>query len=172
MALPGLLIEYLVSGAMALLWLTLTKWEPQISALGAKLPILVLALYVVGMAIDMVAFFVTRAPKHWLRKKVFRIYRPNEDADRGSATERQARIALHAPELGRELAMRSSRDRIARGLIVNSACALFFLDPWWVGGVALICSTAMWMSFERLSYGFELCADKAVEEKLRMAGRT
>jgi hypothetical protein len=171
MALPGLLIEYFVSGAMALLWLMLTKWEPQISALGAKLPILVLVLYVTGMAIDMIAFFVTRAPKRWLRKKVFRIYRPNEDADRGSGTERQARIALHAPELGKELAMRSSRDRIARGLIVNSLFALFLLDPWWVGAIAVVCSSAMWMSFERLSYGYELCADKVVEEKLHMAAK-
>jgi len=169
MSIPGLLIEYLVTGAMTLVWLMQTPWGPSIAEHGAKLPVLVLALYVAGMAIDMMAFVLTRQPKRWLRRRVFRNYRPHESHDGGSGTERQARIALYAPDLGRELAMRSSRDRIARGLIVNSLFAVAYVQPMWIGVLAAVCSTVMWLSFEGLSFGYELCAAKVVEEKLRLS---
>jgi hypothetical protein len=65
--------------------------------------------------------------------------------------------------------MRSSRDRIARGLIINSFLATLLLQPIWVGVVATFLAVAMWMSFERLSSMFELCAEKVVDDKLASA---
>ena len=106
-----------------------------------------------------------------LRRRIFTRYRPGATLDIESGTERQARIALYAPDLGKELSMRSSRDRIARGLVVNSLCAMMFIEPKWIGAVAAIFSTVMWLSFEGLSYGYELCAAKVVEEKLRLSAQ-
>ena len=64
MALPGLLIEYLVSGAVAFAWLfpmlqsKLTKIDTPF------LPVAFLLLYVLGMAVDYLAWILTRIPKH------------------------------------------------------------------------------------------------------------
>jgi uncharacterized membrane protein len=169
MSIPGLLIEYLVNGAFALLVVYHTEWAPRVLEAGKNLPVLALTLYVVGMAIDILAFVVTLPLKNWVRKGVFSKYRPDQGADQASGTERQARISLYAPELSKELAMRSSRDRIARGLIINSFLATLLLQPIWVGVVATFLAVAMWMSFERLSYMFELCAEKVVDDKLASA---
>lgn len=62
--------------------------------------------------------------------------------------------------------MRSSRDRIARGAIINALCAAVFILPWWAGASLVIFSFVLWAGFERISYGFELCAEQAVLEKL------
>ena len=171
MNIPGLLIEYIVTGAISLVWLLQTPLGQNIIDLNAKFPVLALGLYVAGMAIDMIAFVLTRGPKRLLRRRIFTRYRPGTALDTESGTERQARIALYAPDLGKELSMRSSRDRIARGLVVNSLCAMVFIEPKWIGAVAAICSAIMWLSFEGLSYGYELCAAKVVEEKLRLSAQ-
>ncbi len=171
MSIPGLLIEYLVNGAIALLVLYHTEVGPRLLETGTKLPVLALALYVAGMAIDIVAFAITRQAKHWIRRSVFSKYRPGQGEDTVSGTERQARIGLFAPELYREMAMRSSRDRISRGLIVNALLAAFLVKPTWIGVVATISAVVMWLSFERLSYVFELCADKVVTDKLAASAK-
>jgi hypothetical protein len=170
-ALPGLLIEYLVNGAVCLLWLTQTTYGKELYKLGSQLPVLVLVVYVAGMAIDLLAFGITRQPKHWLRQRVERRYGQQQNSADHGGTMRQARIALYAPELNKELGMRSSRDRIARGLIVNSLLCLIFVDPRWIGLIAVVISSGMWFSFEWLSYRYELCADDLVKEKLASSRR-
>jgi hypothetical protein len=170
MALPGLLIEYLVNGSIALAWLyplLATHFENVNVVL---LPFVVVALYIVGMVIDVVAWAITRPAKHWIRQHVHRKYSESGDPKSVSGTLRQAKITLHAPELGRELAMRSSRDRIARGAIVNAVLAASLVLPWWLGLSLIIASIVMWGMFEKLSYMFELCAEKVVDEQIQMKG--
>jgi len=168
MALPGLLIEYLVSGAIALTWLLqLPALHDKLFGLpSAFLPVAFLLLYVVGMVVDFLAWNVTQYPKRWIRTLVYRRYRGSDAIDRESGTLRQARIALYAPDLAKELAMRSSRDRIARGCVVNSVLAGCFVLPWWVGVLVSTFAIVIWASFERLSYGYELCAEQLVTERL------
>jgi hypothetical protein len=166
MALPGLLIEYLVSGALAFAWLLplLQNKIPKVD--GSYLPVFLLLLYVLGMVVDFIAWWVTRLPKQWVRSWVYRRYRGIASPDSESGTKRAVKIGFYAPELAKELAMRSSRDRIARGAIINAFFSAVFILPWWAGAALVAFSIIVWASFERLSYGFELCAEQAVEEKL------
>jgi hypothetical protein len=167
MALPGLLIEYFVSGALAFAWLLplLQGNLPKIDS--SYSPVFLILLYVVGMAVDFIAWWLTRLPKHWIRGWVYRKYRGAAAAiDSGSGTQRAVKIGFYAPDLAKELAMRSSRDRIARGAIINSFFAAVFILPWWIGSLLVIFSLIVWVSFERISYGFELCAEKTVDENL------
>lgn len=172
MATPGLLVEYLVSGAIAFAWLfpSLRSLLPAIDS--ALLPIAFLLLYVLGMAVDMLAWATTNLPKRWIRKRVYRRYRERDLSDSESGTLRQAKIALYAPELSRELAMRSSRDRIARGCVVNSVLATVFVLPWTAGCALIIFTIVLWAGFERLSFGFELCAERAIDSKLEREATT
>ncbi|WP_137938962.1 hypothetical protein [Chitinivorax sp. B] len=165
MALPGLLIEYLVSGALAFAWL-LPLLQHRLSVVEAPyLPVFLLLLYVLGMAIDFLAWWATRLPKHWIRAWVYRKYRGPGAIDNESGTLRAAKIGFYAPELAKELAMRSSRDRIARGAIINALLAAIFHLPWWAGVSAVAFTVTLWASFERLSYGYELCAEQIVDEQ-------
>ena len=164
MNLPGLLIEYLFNGALALTWLfpfvsTYLDTVPDI-----LLPFLVVAVYVMGMVIDVVAWLLTRPIKPWIRRPVHQKYHGSKDVEAASGTLRQAKITLHAPELAKELAMRSSRDRIARGVIVNAILVAIVILPWWVGLVVVAASIMVWAMFEKLSYMYELCAEKVVDE--------
>jgi len=167
MALPGLLVEYLVSGAIAFAWLfpLLQSALPRIDA--ALLPVAFLLLYVLGMAVDYLAWALTRVPKRWIRAWVSRRYGGDGTSERQSGTLRQAKIALYAPDLAKELAMRSSRDRIARGSVVNAILATVFLLPWQFGVPLVAFAMLLWAGFERLSYGYELCAEQVVDEKLQ-----
>lgn len=166
--LPGLLIEYLVNGSIALIWI-----YPQLAGSLTELPeqlrplLLVAALYVIGMVIDVTAWVITRPLKHWVRKLVHNKYRGESGSMSASGTKRLAKIILHSPELSREFSMRSSRDRIARGTIVNALAAAALVLPWWSGVAAILGSISIWAMFEKLSYMFELCAEEVLDEKLK-----
>lgn len=124
MAVPGLLIEYLISGALALVWLAplLKRVELDVTQ-ASMLPLLVLWLYVVGMVVDFLAFWLVKPVKSIIRKRADKELGPPSHQNERS-TERNVAFALHAPELVKEMAMRSSRDRIARGAIVNASIAV------------------------------------------------
>lgn len=170
MALPGLLIEYLVSGALAFAWL-LPMLQGKLNVIEPKyLPVFLLLLYVLGMAIDILAWWITYIPKQWIRRSVYRRYRGPNAVESQSGTMRAVRIQLHAPEIAKELAMRSSRDRIARGAVANALLASIFVLPWSIGALVVAFTAIVWASFERLSYGYELCADQIVEEMLQRGG--
>ncbi len=168
MALPGLLIEYLINGAMALVWLypLLKKYgvpEPPT----AYLALCALGLYFVGMVVDIVAWAVTRSVKRKIRKGVAKKYSFTESETTGSAHTWQVKFALYAPEVAKESAMRGSRDRIARGAIINSILATVVVLPLGIGLGCILVSAAMWMSFEQVSYAYELNARRLVEEKIQ-----
>ena len=168
MAIPGLLIEYFVAGTIVLTWLrqvpSVNSYLESIPA--PYLPAAFLLLYVLGMAVDFCAWGITRYPKRWVRRPIYRKYRHTDAEDTQSGTLRQARIALHAPELAKELALRSSRDRIARGCIVNAILATIFVLPLPIGLFITAFAIVVWISFESLSYRYELCAERVIDEKL------
>ena len=128
---------------------------------------LAVGLYVAGMIVDYLAWLLTRPLKPLVRRWAERKYK-RWGSEAQSGTLRQAKIALYAPDLAKELMMRSSRDRIARGLIINSILAGHFLLGWQRPETyALIAfSIVLWAGFEKLSYSYELSADQLVDEKL------
>lgn len=175
MTLPGLLIEYLINGATALVWLA-----PLLAGHGidvfqsSSLPFLVIALYVVGMVIDFLAYWLVRPLKNVVRKRAWLKYGNGEAQPEGNSIEREILFSLYAPEIAKEVAMRSSRDRIARGAIVNALLAIsleyvFRLNPQtlpvfiWIP--VLIVLGLMWWVLQGLSNGYELRAAVAVNTK-------
>jgi len=175
MALPGLLIEYLINGILALIWL-----YPLLKRLGladtnsSYLPLFALGLYVIGMIVDYIAWTVTRPIKFRIRKRIKERYGFESNSSPGISHMRQVKFAIYAPEIAKEAAMRSSRDRIARGAIINSINATIvnsilrtnLLLTLLLGLVASIICTIMWVSFEKVSYSFEVIAEQAINEKI------
>ena len=165
MALPGLLVEYLISGGLAVAWL----W-PLLSSVGGALtevplPVLGLGLYAIGMLVDFSAFILLGPAKRWLRRRVATRHGLAPTQVRGVTAARQVQLLLEAPELFREVAMRSSRDRIARGATLNCLLAMIMwraVVPWYAG-LALVAACAwMWAFFEQISYTFEIKAEEAI----------
>ncbi|MDL1893497.1 hypothetical protein FBQ87_11515 [Sphingobacteriales bacterium CHB3] len=167
MAIPGLFVEYLVNGAVALVWaypLLLSAGITKIE--NPLLPLYALGLYVLGMMIDFVAWIVTRPVKRFLRRRIAQSYKADVDQQPGSSTGRQVKFSIYAPELARENAMRSSRDRIARGSFINAILATIIVLPLTIGIPISIFTFAMWWGFESVSYKFELKAEQAIKGKL------
>lgn len=174
MALPGLLIEYLIAGGLALPWLL-----PLLASLGfnvqlAFIPLMAVLLYAVGMLLDFCAYVLLLPSKRWLRRRIAaRMGKLARPVSAPTAT-RQVKILLYAPDLAKEVNMRSSRDRIARSTMLNcllAAIAWRRVVPWQIGAVVAVLCLAMWIFFERSSYSFELRAEEAIDAKLA-AGRS
>jgi hypothetical protein len=119
------------------------------------------------MTIDPIAWIMTRHLKRWIHRRVDLKHGIVQNTSPGEGTLRQARITLYAPELAKELGMRSSRDRIARGAIVNAVLATVLVLPWSIGIPLIALSVALWWGFEKLSYEYERCAEKLITEKLQ-----
>ena len=176
MALPGLLIEYLISGALALVWLApILKKSGIDDVQPALLPLMAIALYVVGMVVDFIAYLLVTPLKPLVRRRAIRKHHgPRMWEDAGSIA-RQVKLLMHAPDVAKELAMRSSRDRIARGAAVNAIVAVVLEHVFhlyaptmsvllWIPLILVL--VAMWCVFEGMSFGYELRAELEVNEKL------
>jgi len=168
MQLPGLLIEYLISGAFALLWILVLLVTPGVEIpmpRSSKLwPLLVPLLYVLGMLIDYIASIAVYPLKQRIKRRV-RIL-SNHDT---------TKLWIKSPDLAREIAHRSSRDRVARGAIIN----IFFLTTILVnyymqkanffsavlaagiGTMIFAISVLMWYRFQQLTIEYEKKALKA-----------
>ena len=181
MTIPGLFIEYLIVGALALIWIYPLLPEPWTSKLQpAHLPLLALGLYVVGMVIDFFAWVITSYIKSGLRawaeeghkyapKELVKILKGGRGrVKRGNITSRQIYLAIHAPEAAKEAAMRSSRDRIARGAVMNSILFTMFALPSrrYIGLLMILIFFIMWVNFELSSYSYEMKAEQLVKEKI------
>lgn len=139
MQLPGMLIEYLITGSCALIWMwviskVLGKAVPSVS--DARLILLIPAIYVVGMIIDYVAhalvdFIVNSADELGRKAKLLKTSTSSgqsesqeiEEQDKpelGSESVSRAYVFLQSPELTKQYEMRSSRDRVARGAFLNA----------------------------------------------------
>ncbi|UCH95330.1 MAG: hypothetical protein JSV88_00405 [Candidatus Aminicenantes bacterium] len=171
MAIPGLFVEYLINGALALIWIYPLWIHPNLKKVNLdtiptiSLPLIVLGLYFIGMIIDFCAFMVLRPIKYKIRGRIERRYKISKERIPGKTADRNARFWLYTPELAKEVAMRSSRDRIARGVIINLIPATIFTLPVWMGVILFMLSVMMWIFFESSSYAFELKAEQALNEK-------
>jgi len=119
------------------------------------------------MAIDFFAWALTMPIKRQIRRRTEKRYGIDGNWAHGSGVARQAKFAIYAPELAKEANMRSSRDRIARGAIINSTLATIFYLPIPVGIGFILISLLMWAGFERLSYSYELKAEQILNEKIK-----
>lgn len=165
LAIPGLLVEYLINGVVALIWLL-----PLVKAANLNInPIyLAPAVYVLGMLVDIVAFALVRFPKLKIRKRAERKRNITKKYQSGDNSKRKIKLELYAPDLAQEAERRSSRDRIARGTIINSIFSAIFVKnlPIAIPVVVFLLAGPMWWYFERSSYTYLLDAEKAIDEKL------
>jgi hypothetical protein len=143
MQLPTFFIEYLINGSCALVWIS---WLlivfgaiDRVPDMGAgKLALLVPALYVLGMTIDWIARWVVKKLLKEnllepLLKKIgiLKIESLERDRPGGQVEKRAATLALRSKEATREYSMRSSRDRVARGALINLILATIVLTTWY-----------------------------------------
>jgi hypothetical protein len=174
MTLPGLLIEYLVSGALALPWLiVISGLNVNREVPNWQLPLLAVALYVMGMMIDLIAFVLLKPLKWRLRKRIAKRLGIEHKSAVGSAAARLVRLMKYSPEIAREVSARSSRDRIARGVVINAALTVVVLwqfVSWWFAALICLATLGMWLFFEANSYVFELRADEAIRRENEIAG--
>ncbi|SDK76418.1 hypothetical protein [Microbulbifer yueqingensis] len=198
MALPGLLIEYLVVGAMALLWLFPMMEVPfQAAAPLTQAVMITPVVYVLGMFIDALAYMITSKfpikkyslkallKGYVLRKDEFENVRKNAGniflGESGASSKGLISVYTKKPELVSELNSRSSRDRIARGAFVNilllwitskllGPTEVDFLDSIAHSNwmIISIFSLIVWGFLEIHSYSFEL----RIGEVLREGGST
>ena len=140
--LPGLLIEYLVIGSVALLWVAILvesiAFENSVRMI--YLIALTPGIYALGMIVEFLAFVLVSLPGRASLKTWIRIWVESKHLESGvtpfmgasgqGTAQRQISIhldavKLEAPELAAQIEMRSSRDRIARGTWMNFAiCAI------------------------------------------------
>jgi hypothetical protein len=158
MSLPGLLIEYLVSGTLSLVWLYQFVSGPFLKLEAWQAPLVAAALYVVGMAVDLIAFWSVWYLKPIVHERVARRIGMASQLTRSSSTARQVYIQRSSQVIATELAARSSRDRIARGTFVNVTIAAAIGVPgvsrWWLA-VAAVVALGMWCFFESTSHLYE-----------------
>lgn len=171
MNLPGLLIEYLIIGSIALLWLgkLFLVIDPSTMDFDGFELLLVPLAYVLGMFIDFIAWILTKPFKKWIRNDAIKVV-TKAMAEEGNANfdpdaykwfwNEKIEIEKRYPELNKELSARSSRDRIARGTIINLIpITILYWSHIHVFGIILLgLSIAMWVRFEHYNRCFELRA--------------
>lgn len=190
MALPGLLIEYLVVGSMALLWaLPLTGVGITDQMAFSKAAALAPSIYVLGMFVDFIAFVVlSQLPtRRFSVKSLARCWLASRRPDiqvsdsnvfkEGPGRSSRGTIWLHqnAPDLVKEIRERSSRDRVARGAFINILImwAVSLTTPvllfdglgnvqW---AVLAVFAFFVWVFLEANSYGFELRAGEMLSKE-------
>ncbi|MBT1689452.1 hypothetical protein [Dawidia soli] len=163
-SLPGLLIEHLISGAITLLWIFIscpsTFPKQEIQSFGI---FLVPVAYILGMLIDCIAFVLT----YWFKTKVVRKfaeymhYRREENVfDLRKSQKVKALIEHQYKDIQNQMDMRSSRDRVARGMIVNAIGMLIFMPiatlPMALKVFVLSAAIATWFFHEYISHKFFL----------------
>ena len=115
------------------------------------------------MLVDFAAFIVTFLPKHALRRWADRQYERSEMYRVGASSRRKIRLQLENSDLAAEHERRSSRDRIARGTIINLAMLLpTSVAPTSVVVTALLFCSLMWLRFEYASYTYGVEAQYAL----------
>lgn len=203
MTLPGLLIEYLITGATALLWLWFLLHHPQTVVPAdlrldkidtTRITLMVPFAYLLGMLIDFASLRVVKAlkerllwplrgtisqalPKGW--QKLGHAIEPR-GRKKAPLTLTQQEVLLASKELGKQLEMRSSRDRIARGAFLNTLLGTAVISSYYaaqpqthvssksilVGGLVLASTWfATWLRFDRLTHKYRRKASEAILKK-------
>jgi|SRR5215472_1207912 len=179
MILPGFFLEYLVTGSCALLWIyglfVLFGQAQRLQIDSARSLLIAPALYVVGMIVD----FMSRTALVGMRDRMEEIAEKKEGRGSDRSPMHYADVLARSPDLARQIELRSSRDRIARGAAGNLLLATIVFtivaarDPgpiaWYVvlpvGLVLVLAAIAMWYRFHRLTNRF---ARKAAEALLKI----
>jgi hypothetical protein len=198
MNIPGLLIEYIINGIIAFFWIFLALFNiPEFSTFfennSKTIVLFIIPLsYVVGMLIDGIALAMVKETKVYIKnkeitsKEVEKVY-PCATTERLETLSKKKSLTdnliIELNNKGKtqivdEIKWRSSRDRIARGLIINSFliglmltyticnsggsqahcnCFCYFT------GFILSLGTAgifwfIWMGFEKMSFRFQVLA--------------
>lgn len=111
MSFPGLLIEDLIAGGLALMWIVHLPLPVPIRLDYSNLALVGIAAYTLGMLVDFAAYTILLRPKRWLRgitaRRLGISYRP---IPAGTAS-RNVKFMLYAPEITKAVEVRSSRDR-------------------------------------------------------------
>lgn len=149
-ALPGLLIEYLITGTVALFWLSKLIAPTNFQNDPVLTLLLIPSAYVLGMVIDLLAFILFLIPKYRIRNEIDNLYKVSK---RVSRVTRRVFIIKESPELAEELEKWSSRDRIARGFFINllAICSVYQVS-YLATILLLVFVFGMWWRFEYESY--------------------
>jgi len=184
MQIPGLLVEYLINGSTALVWLTpllLLGGLPINIDHAFTLALFVPILYVLGMIIDSIGRIALNPHKRRIQKSVYEKLNP----EKVGKYVKDIELYLNAPELAKANEMRSSRDRIARGAVMNSLLATVSLAFYFqqteasvsplstivVGLVVTAMCWAMWARHQRASYEFRIQAWRVMKQSSRQHSR-
>ena len=173
MSLPGLLIEYLINGCIALIWISSFNIAGSISDLSDAEKFLIIPIaYVLGMFIDFIAWFITKPIKRLIRKDAFKVIQNSVGLDNvvyNDFWNEKVEIEKSYPDLNKELKSRSSRDRIARGTIINliaiSIC--YWTELSWIGIVLTLICIAMWVHFEHYNRCYEIRAVASIRNEVK-----
>jgi len=144
---------------------------------GAVVALFVPGLYVIGMFVDFVGWFILRSHRRRIKERIYK----GHDFGGRKVFDRDPVILVHAPEVAKANEMYSSKDRIARSAVVSAILATVVLGTrLWsagrvplciacvaVGAVVSLLCWGMWARFQRVSYEYEVQALLVVEEKLR-----
>jgi hypothetical protein len=128
MQFAAVFVEYLVTGSGAVIWMGIALGVTLRSVLylqPAQVALLLPVVYLAGMLADAVASLLLhypgrRAKRHPLPWQNQAVLVP----DLQPRYAWPAFVLLHSPELGREFQFRTSRDRIARGALLNALLIL------------------------------------------------
>ena len=170
-------VEYLVTGCCALLWIVPLLWPVKpcnISSPSTGTAVLLLPiLYALGGIIDFVSYFLVLPIRNEIRKGAKRLSREycvrkeTEIFLEERFPSLTAAILDFSPELGKELVLRKTRVRIARGALLNLILLSFVLairKPSWLplnafhtASIAVLIFLA-WATFEYLKQRFKFNA--------------
>ena len=175
MNLPGLLVEYLINGCIAFIWLFSFERIQAIASQSYSELLLIPVAYVLGMFIDFLAWIITRPVKNQIRDSALRVV--GKEREESGVTidvneykffwDEKVEIEKSYPELNSEIKSRSSRDRIARGTILNliPITIVYWSGLGWIGLLLLILSVTMWIRFEHYNRCFEIRAAISVRNE-------
>jgi len=174
--LSGLLVEYFVVGAVALLWLVpLLQTYPAFTGTiasketgGVVIALTVPAIYVVGMVCDFLGYWLT----HWKKDQIDReAWAKVKKEDPGSQIIHVYAVC-YEPKLAEEIESRSSRDRVARGSLAAFIPVIFVQPVTWpfylhfaIVAFVTACIAMLWYRFQKLSTKYEVKAAHVLQER-------
>ena len=169
-ALAGLLVEYLVIGAVSLIWIfpltinspafldLVASKEVCVSILALALP----AIYVVGMICDYWGYKITKLKilgKYGKTGIETEIWGENIDP---KSQNIHIYATCYEPQLAEEIEARSSRDRVARGSFVAFFPVLFwppmelpYFSLFVIAATVLLSLSLLWYRYQTLSAKYE-----------------
>jgi hypothetical protein len=146
MTVPGLLIEYLITGAIGIVWIgwLLNSSSPAphswTELTAAHVTLLLPVAYVIGTFIDFVGRVLTRAidekqgrrGKHGSEKHFVEVefcFDPPTIRKQAVRVVGKEEMFIRAPEAAKQYELRKTRDRVARGVFANFMMMTFAVSP-------------------------------------------